>query len=382
MTSRQPIVCLLAQTLGYPEGGGHFWCYYNWALGFAAAGFHVIWLEPVGDKFRSREALRVALLGLRRRLATEDAHFHVALCGEDGSSLDGLPELGSLSLSEASAQADLFLNFRYGFPEAAVKRFRRSVLMDIDPGLLNHWVDRAYFSIAPHDVYATVGGNIHPRNPLVPDIGVRWERLRPAVHIPSWPVLPYAPGSRFTAISQWDAAEYVKLDENNFYDNSKRAAFEPYLGLPAATAAPLELALCFGRDDETETSKLRGLGWSVVHSHDVSSSPSDYRRYIQGSAGEFGVAKPAYVKMDTGWISDRTVCYLASGRPCIVQDTGPIDVPSGEGLLRFRDAAAAAAELDRAASAYASHSRAARQLAEEFFSADKLARRVAELALD
>lgn len=378
----KPTVCLLAQTLGYPEGGGHFWCYYNWALGFVSSGFHVIWLEPVGEKLRSAEALRWALLGLRRNLATGDTHFHVALCGEDGGTVDGLPELGAISLHEAAEQADLFLNFRYGFPAQAVRKFRKSVLMDIDPGLLNHWVDRGYFAIAPHDAYATVGGNIGPQNPLVPDIGVRWERLRPAVHLPSWPLLPAAPGAAFTAISHWNAAEYVTLGDNDFYDNSKQAAFAPFLGLPSLTRSPLELALCFGRDDATETAKLRGLGWSVVHSHDVSSTPTDYRRYIQGSAGEFGVAKPAYVRMDTGWISDRTVCYLASGRPCVVQDTGPVDVPVGEGFLRFSNPAGAAAALERISADPQTHSHAARRLAEEYFSAGKLSCRVAELALD
>ncbi|MBE2179682.1 MAG: hypothetical protein IAE97_04360 [Chthoniobacterales bacterium] len=381
MSNQKPTVCLLAQTLGYPEGGGHFWCYYNWALGFASAGFHVIWLEPVGGKLHAPESLHRAVLGLRRRLATEGTHFHIALAAEDGGNVEGLPELGALSLHEAAAQSDLFVNFRYGFPEKAVRQFRRSVLMDIDPGLLNHWVDRGYFSIAPHDAYATVGGNITPENPLVPDIGIRWERLRPAVHLPSWPVLPLPEPCAFTAISHWDAAEYVKIDEQNFYDNSKRAAFSPFLELPASTRAPLELALCFGRDDETETERLHGLGWHIVHSHDVSSTPSDYRRYIQGSAGEFGVAKPAYVKMQTGWISDRSVCYLASGRPCVVQDTGPVDIPVGEGFLRFHDAGGAAAALDRVAGDPQTHGQAARRLAEEYFCAEKLACRVAGLVL-
>jgi len=381
MNEQRPTVCLLAQTLGYPEGGGHFWCYYNWALGFASAGFRVVWLETVSDKLRAPEALRRAFLGLRRRLATVETHFHVALTAEDGGCVDGLPELGAISLRETAARADFLLNFRYGFPAEGVRQFRRSVLIDIDPGLLNHWVGRGYFGLAPHDVYTTIGGNITPSNPHVADIGVRWERLRPAVHLPSWPVLPTAPGSAFTAISHWDAAEWVNIDEQNFYDNSKRAAFEPFLKLPASTKARLELALCFGRDDATETDRLRSLGWSVVHSHDVTSTPPDYRRFIQASAGEFGVAKPAYVRMNSGWISDRTVCYLASGRPCVVQDTGPVDVPDGEGLLRFTSANEAAAALDRVAENPGAHATAARGLAEEFFSAEKLARRVAELAI-
>ncbi|MBU3664654.1 MAG: glycosyltransferase family 4 protein [Chthoniobacterales bacterium] len=381
MEGRRPVVCLLAQTLGYPEGGGHFWCYYNWALGFDAAGFHVIWLEPVGDKFRATDALHRAVIALRRRLATEEAHFHIALCKEDGGPLAGLPELGALSLHECKDRADLFVNFRYGFPAAPVGAFRRSVLVDIDPGLLHHWVDNGYFTVAPHDVYVTVGGNIKPSNPLVPQLGLRWEQVRPAVHLPSWPVLPAPRDAAFTAISHWDAAEYITLRDGGFYDNSKRAGFEPLLDLPSHTPAALELALCFGRDNATETERLRSLGWRVVHSHDVSSTPGDYRRYIQGSAGEFGVAKPGYVKMDTGWISDRTVCYLASGRPCVVQDTGPVGLPTGDGLLRFTDTRGAACALERIAEAPAHHAASARQMAEEYFSAEKLARRVAELAL-
>jgi len=381
VNERKPTVCLLAQTLGYPQGGGHFWCYYNWALGFAEAGFRVIWLEPVGAKLRGPEALQSAFLKLRRRLATETMPCAVALCGENGEPVAGLAELGAISLNEAGAQADLFVNFRYGFPAEAVRRFRRSVLMDIDPGLLHHWVERGYFTIAPHDVYATVGGNIGAHNPLVPATGLSWERLRPAVHVPSWQSAPPALGARFTAISHWDAAEYITLADGGFYDNSKRAGFEPFLLLPGMTGTPLELALCFGRDDETETARLRSLGWGIVHSHDVSSTPGDYRRYIQSSAGEFGVAKPGYVRMDTGWISDRTVCYLAAGRPCVVQDTGAVDVPVGEGLLRFRTVEEAAAALDRVSADPEFHARAARQLAEEYFSAAKLARRVAELGL-
>jgi hypothetical protein len=140
--SSAPTVCLLAQTLGYPKGGGHFWCYYNWALGFASAGFRVIWLEPVGEQFRAPPALHQALAALRQRLSTEKLQVTVALTGENGEPVASLPELGALSLHEAAEQADLFLNFRYGFPPEAVRQFRRSVLVDIDPGLLSHWVDR------------------------------------------------------------------------------------------------------------------------------------------------------------------------------------------------------------------------------------------------
>ncbi len=381
MSTNRPTVCLLAQTLGYPEGGGHFWCYYNWALGFQSAGFHVIWLETVDDKLIAPAALNRAVLALRNRLATELAPFHLALTKDDGSSLPGMAELGALSLHEAAEQAELLVNFRYGFPTEAVRRFRRSVLMDIDPGLLAYWINKKYFTIALHDAYATVGGNIGKHNPLVPATGLAWERIRPAVHLPSWPALPSDAGSAFSAISHWHANEYVEGPDGEYYANTKRAAFEPFIELPHKTSAKLELCICLSPEDEPEATEWLNRGWRIVNSHGLTSTPPDYRRYIQQTAGEIGVAKPAYVKMNTGWISDRTVCYLASGRPCVVQDTGPIDVPSGEGLLRFSNIKQAAEALDRVALDPLAHSAAARQLAEEYFSAEKLARRVAGLVL-
>jgi hypothetical protein len=381
VSTSRPTVCLLAQTLGYPEGGGHFWCYYNWALGFQSAGFRVIWLETVGDKLATPDALHRSVVGLRRRLATEAVSFHLALTRENSAPLPGLSELGALSLTEAAAQADLLVNFRYGFPHEAVRSFRRSVLMDIDPGLLAYWISKKYFTLAPHDAYATVGGNIGTHNPLIPATGRRWERIRPAVHLPSWPVQPVAGDASFSAISHWHANEYVEGPDGEYYANTKRAAFEPYLELPQKTTASLELCLCLSPEDEPEANVWRASGWRVTDSHVVTSTPVDYRRYIQQTAGEFGVAKPAYVKMNTGWISDRTVCYLASGRPCVVQDTGPIDVPAGEGLVRFGNLAQAAEALDRAWRESPSHRAAARRLAEEYFSAEILAQRVAALVL-
>ena len=376
-----PTICLLAQTLGYPEGGGHFWCYYNWALGFQSAGFHVIWLETVDDKLTAPAALHRAVLSLRNRLATESASFHIALTKDDGGSPAGLAELGALSLPEAAAQADLLVNFRYSFPPDAVRRFRSSVLMDIDPGLLAYWINKKYFTLAAHDAYATVGCNIGPHNPLVPATGIRWEKIRPAVHLPSWPETPPNADSAFSAISHWHANEYVEDPAGGYYANTKRAAFEPFMDLPQKTSALLELCICLSAKDEAEAAKWRARGWRITNSHELTSTPADYRRYIQSTAGEFGVAKSSYVKMNTGWISDRTACYLATGRPCVVQDTGPIDVPSGIGLVRFSNIDQAAAALDRVMREPQAHCDAARKLAEDYFAAEKLARRVAELVL-
>jgi hypothetical protein len=119
-----------------------------------------------------------------------------------------------------------------------------------------------------------------------------------------------------------------------------------------------------------------------VHSDAVAPTPWDYRRYIQKSRGEFSCAKPSYVRLQTAWISDRTLCYLASGKPAVTQHTGPSRfLPDSDGLFRFRDVPEAARFLETVTADYTRQSRLARALAEEYFCARKLAGRLLERAL-
>ena len=124
-------------------------------------------------------------------------------------------------------------------------------------------------------------------------------------------------------------------------------------------------------------------GWRVREAWDVSSTLEAYRAYIQRSRGEFSCAKPAYVRLETAWISDRTLCYLASGRPAVVQHTGRSKfLPDGEGLFRFRSLDEAAAALCAAEADYEYHCRQARALVEEHFDARRVVARVLERALE
>jgi hypothetical protein len=138
--------------------------------------------------------------------------------------------------------------------------------------------------------------------------------------------------------------------------------------LPTRVQRRLELAANLHPDDDTgDRDLLRQHGWHLVHPHDVAGSPAAYRRYLHGSWAEFGCPKPIYRELRSGWFSDRSACYLASGRPVVFEDTGIGEwLPAGAGLLLFHDveqAAAALAELHRD---WPRHSRAARALAEEF----------------
>ena len=127
---------------------------------------------------------------------------------------------------------------------------------------------------------------------------------------------------------------------------------------------------------------LERRGWRIEHAHAVASTPADYQRFIQRSKGEFSCAKPSCVRLQTAWLSDRTLCYLASGKPAIVQHTGPSRfLPDACGIFRFRDLPEAARYLDIVAADYDRQCRQARSLAEEFFDARKVAARLLERAL-
>ena len=113
----------------------------------------------------------------------------------------------------------------------------------------------------------------------------------------------------------------------------------------------------------------------------MAGDPDAFRAYVQGSGAEFSVAQGIYVETHSGWFSDRTTSYLASGRPVLVQDTGfGRTLPVGEGLLAFRtldEAIAGAADIGRR---YGEHCAAARRIAEKHFDSDRVLTRFCEQA--
>src|SRR5581483_754156 len=129
--------------------------------------------------------------------------------------------------------------------------------------------------------------------------------------------------------------------------NDKRSGFLPFLELPRYVTAPLELAVLLGRDEHDEREQLSARGWRVVDPVEVAATPWSFAGYVEGSRGEFSCAKPSAVFFQNAWISDRTVCYLAAGKPAIVQHTGASEVlPEDAGLWRFRTIAEAAAAVE------------------------------------
>ncbi|HEU4480361.1 MAG TPA: hypothetical protein VFS18_00625, partial [Actinomycetota bacterium] len=192
-----------------------------------------------------------------------------------------------------------------------------------------------------------------------------------------WPVVE-TPGDAFTTVTGWYGNEWFEVD-GEVRRNDKRTAYVPYLDLPRLTDQPVELAVELQDDPENEAELLRSKGWIVRRAKEVAGSPHAYQSYVRGSLGEFGCCKPSYAEWQTGWVSDRTVCYLASGLPAVVQDTGPNPaLDAGGGVLRFRTPEEAAACLDRCAADHVTFARAARAQAEELFDARKVVGKVLE----
>jgi hypothetical protein len=148
----------------------------------------------------------------------------------------------------------------------------------------------------------------------------------------------------------------------------KDREFPKFIHLPVLTSQRLRIALTGAPADE-----LSQHGWDVVSGWEATYTPSAYAGFVSSSRAEFAVAKHGYVVSRGGWFSDRSVCYLASGRPVLVQDTGLADwLPVGAGVVTFNDVSTAVAGIERINADYSRHHLAARALAEEYFSTERV----------
>jgi len=187
------------------------------------------------------------------------------------------------------------------------------------------------------------------------------------------------PAVPFTTITHWWGGTFEFAGTT--FSNEKRVAYLEYADLPSRTPARLELAVCLGQHYAEWRERLGALGWGVREAWDVSATPEQYRAYIQSSRGEFSCVKPYCVQFVNSWTSDRTICYLASGKPAVVQHTGPSRLPDAAGLFRFRSMDEAVRALAAIEADYEHHCRLARQLAEEHFDGCRVVTRVLERAL-
>ncbi len=270
------------------------------------------------------------------------------------------------------AQADLLLN------RAGVNPLRPwlaqipvRALIDVDPVFtqIRHLKYAASMTYArQHTAFFSLAENIGSSRSTIPDDGLPWQPTRHPIFLDAWPVTPSAGKGSWTTVMQWKS--YPAESYGGVSYGMKSESLTPYLNIPEHSGETFELVIAGANSPRR---MLTERGWLIKSSREMSGDPWVYRRYIQGSKGEFSVAKQGYVTTRSGWFSERTAAYLASGRPVVTQEAGFSDVlPVGAGLLAFTSLDEALAALAEVQAHYARHCRAARALAQEYFDARKI----------
>jgi hypothetical protein len=360
----------------YPFGGVT-WCSLMYLLGLRALGHDVFYIEDTGECVYDpventvsidpvygttyiNNALEPYGLGDRWSFVNYDGSYHGA---------------SAQAVRDYAAGADLYINLSGGswFWRDEYARIPRKVFIDSDPAFtqlaIAKGVEWYVDFFRRFDRLFTFGANIGTPASPIPVADFTWHKTWQPITLDDWRPR-VAAGDRFTTVMTWQIESFTDVGGN------KDVEFLKFIDLPSRTAQPFELAV------NGPQSFLRQHGWSTVGAMEVSATPTAYRDFIQRSKAEFGVAKHTYVANRTGWFSDRTECYLASGRPALVQDTGwTAHLPSGDGLLAFADIDDAVAGIDRINGAYDRHARAAAEIAREHFDASRLLPRLLDKAL-
>jgi hypothetical protein len=335
------------------------WVFLQYLLGFRRLGYDVLYLdalEPesyVDEKGRSCPLEESwSLRYVRQVMATFALQNNYSILCDGGTRHIGLSRENVI---DRVRHAECLINVM-GFlrDEEILAAARRRIFLDIDPGFGQMWRELGLADIfAGHDAYVTVGANVGRSECTVPTCGLTWIPTVPPVVLERWPMTVPQDAGKFTSVITWRGI-FGPIEFQGTTYGLRVHEFRKFIELPHRSAHPFELALDI---HETETADLAALtqnDWKLVDPALVTRSPHDYQRYIRTSKAEFGVAKNMYVKTRGGWISDRSVCYLASGKPVLIQDTG------------IREG------IESIGRNYEAHCQAARRLAEQKFDSDKV----------
>lgn len=355
--------------------GGMVWSNLQYLMGLARLGHEVYFVEDSDDYPSCYDPSRgvmdedptyglafaaevLARIGLQGRWAYYDYHTSRWLGP------------GAEHILNICASADLVLNLcgvnplRPWLAEVPVR-----VLVDEDPAFtqIRHLSNPSARSRAlQHNVFFSFAENIDRDTCTVPDDGLPWRPTRQPVVLDTIAVTPGPAQGNFTTVMQWES--YRALEHNGVRYGLKSDSFVPYLDLPQHAGGIFEIAL---GGESAPRALLGQKGWSFTNPLVPTRDPWTYQRYVQQSKGELSVAKHGYVVSRSGWFSERSVCYLASGRPVIVQETGFSDWLSaaGSGVVPFSTPEQALAGVNRVSRDYARHCQAARTIAEDYFDA-------------
>jgi hypothetical protein len=361
--------------VGYPLGG-MTWHHLNYLLGLVELGHDVVYLEdgaylspfdPTtglnGDATFGLDYLRQTFDHYRLRIP-----FHYRF----GSVSAGL---SSDEIQDRLKQADLFIAVSGITPTSWYAMPRRTLVIDTDPVFtqLRMQADgdfAAYFKSFTHA--ATFGRLIaddSKRPADLPTGGVDWIPTQQPVSLHHWPMMSPRHGAVLSTVGKWEHASdrVVKLGDRSILSN-KSVEYDKLLNLPARAGVTIEMRMA-SMPAEVAT-RYEQHGWRLADAYEATRTCRSYHDYIHRSLGEFTVVKQLYSAVPSGWFSDRSACFLATGRPVITQRSGFEQwLPTGEGLLAFDTLDEAADAVRRVVADPRRHSSAARGIAERYFDA-------------
>jgi hypothetical protein len=365
-----------------PGVGGHTWVFLQYLLGFERLGWDVLFidrLEPEmcvdegGEPCALEDSVNIRYLHeVMHRFGLGDSY---GLLYDGGSRTVGLSRR---EMEERTRRSALLLNVM-GFldDEAILAAAPKRVFLDIDPGFGQMWQDLGYADLFHgHDAYVTVGENLGRADCSIPTCGIDWVTTPQPVLLAHWPETGGGESGTFTSIGAW-RGPYAPVEYRGATYGLRAHEFRRFMDLPGRSGASFQVALDIHSAEEPDLARLRDGGWTLIDPRAVARDPASYQAFIRGSKAELMVAKGMYVHTNSGWFSDRSICYLASGRPVLAQETGFSGrYPTGEGLLSFSTVEEALGGVAEIESDYARHARAARRIAAEHFDSDRVLTRL------
>ncbi|HEY4927756.1 MAG TPA: hypothetical protein VIH95_01295 [Acidimicrobiales bacterium] len=369
--------------------GGEAWIRTSWVRGLARLGVDAWLVEEIdaatctdddGRPCEPADSTQVAWFGaMARRFALEDRAVLRLRTGRDGQAghvgptgrIPGDVLWGDRAAPALMADtADVVLNVGGHLDVRLLAPRAHAVFVDIDPGWSQSWLASDPAGRSGHDAFYSVAVHLGRPGCSLDTAGLDWRPIRQPVVLEDWPMVPLPDDARFTTVATWrhPFGSPAGVTGPNVL---KHHEFRKIVDLPTRSPESHELALRIDAADDGDRRRLEAHGWLVRDAGDVAGTPDTFRDYVQGSRAELSAAQGIYVHSRSGWFSDRSVRYLASGRPVVVQDTGLAECyPVGEGLLPFDDVDDILAAEASLARDYGAHAQAARDIAERFFDAD------------
>lgn len=354
------------------HNAGHTWQFLQYLLGFRRLGFDVLLVDTLAAADPSTHAANVDYVErTMRRHGLADA-WTVDLGEGRHAGVDRAHVLRHLR------ESDLLLNVM-GFvdDEELLAAVPCRVFLDTDPGFGQLWHELELADVfAGHDVHVTIGERIGMPGCELPTCGLPWITTPQPVVLEEWPRALDPPRRGFTSVASWRGA-YGPIDYRGTRYGLRVHEFRRFVQLPGLSGRRFELALAIDAGDAPDRARLEDAGWTLLDPAAVAATTTDYRRFVADSAAELMIAKGIYVQTRSGWVSERSICYLASGRPVLAQDTGLGErYPLGDGLLAFSTLEEAVAGVEQIATRPDLHAAAARAIAVEHFDSDRVLTRL------